>query len=106
MPSQITDPEIRGVVIQLNEKRNLLDNTLNENKQFEEVKNLFSEIRTLERMLRENTGRIFESYKHTKCKAIGELLSKFLHSSSNYCFRVFTYCSAMKNDCLIVDVRT
>ena len=53
MASQTTDSHISDVVAQLNQKRKLLDKLLNENKQFEEVRALFSEIRTLERMLQE-----------------------------------------------------
>jgi hypothetical protein len=50
----LTSEEIKELVVLLNEKRNNFDKMLNENKEFEEVKRLFNEIRQLEKTLKQN----------------------------------------------------
>lgn len=54
MPDQSTCMETRELTAQLNLKRNLFENMLTENKEFEEVKTLFYEIRDLEKKLKQN----------------------------------------------------
>jgi hypothetical protein len=50
----LTSEEIKELVALLNEKRSNFDKMLNENKEFEEVKRLFNEIRQLEKTLKQN----------------------------------------------------
>jgi hypothetical protein len=54
MSMYLTSEEIKELVALLNEKRSNFDKMLNENKEFEEVKRLFNEIRQLEKTLKQN----------------------------------------------------
>ena len=53
MTNQVNLTEFPDLIEQLREKRQLFDKLLSENKEFEEVKALFDQIRGLERMLME-----------------------------------------------------